>query len=249
MTRPNLLPALLLAVVATACGQADGHEDLEALTTPDPRAVLGKSAAGVGGLQLSAATAVAGETLDVTVTADQGVLVTLGFPRELFAGPRYVRIPAKQKSATVTLHVNPYLAAPAVTTISARTSNPYPATFVTQAVSVEPGASQGEPTPRVASAVLVPSTVTSGEASALLITLSAPAPAAGAAVQVAISNDYFQLDASVSAVALVPPGATSVEVPVQSHLSSPTATTMDLYVVANLFGGAFQGGILTIDAR
>jgi len=118
------------------------------------------------------------------------------------------------------------------------------------AVSVLPKASPpAGPAPQVASAVLTPATVVNGGGSTLAITLTAPAPGEGAALLLAISNDFLFLDADLPPVALVPAGATRLDVPVRTHLSSAITTELTEYVVANSFGGPYQGGTLLITAR
>ena len=251
MNRSSIVPALLLVLAATACGPVDSLEDPSAAALPGEEALLAKGATSApSGLRLSTTAAVGGEVLTGTVSGPGGAYVILGYPKNLLAGPRWVRIPRGGQSATFALYVNPFVTATAVATVTAKTGAPYPQSFASQLVTVGPPATPpSTPAPRVLSAVLSPSTVTSGAPSTFTITLTDPAPEAGAAVTVNVSNDYYALDADTPQVVLVAAGQTSVSVPVNTHLSSPTATTLDLYVVANLFGGAFQGGILTINAR
>lgn len=252
MNRSSLLPALLLTLATTACGPVDSLEDPAGQASLDEAGLLARgSTAGVAtGLRLSAASVGGGEILTGTVSGDSGAYVILGFPKTLLAGPRWVRVPQGQRSVTFSLYVNPFVTAPVAATVTARTGAPSPQTFFSQVVTVGPSATPPTtPAPQVLSAVLSPSTVVSGSPSTLTITLSAPAPDVGAALTVNVSNDFYALDADAPHVVLVPAGQTRVAVPVRTHLSSPTATSMDLYVVANSFGGTFQGGILTVNAR
>ncbi len=251
MNRSPVVPALFLALLTAACGPVDSLEDPSVTVLPGDEAVLAKgTASAAAGLRLSTTAAEGGEVLTGTVSGPSGAYVMLAYPKTLLAGPRWVRIPQGGQSATFALYVNPFVTAPAVATVTAKTGAPYPQSFASQVVTVGPPATPpSTPAPRVLSGVLSPSTVTSGDPSTFTITLSDPAPEAGAAITLNVSNDYYALDADAPQVVLVPAGQTRVAVTIRTHLSSPTATTLDLYVVANLYGGAFQGGILTINAR
>lgn len=249
MTRSSvqLQAVVALALALTACGPMDEDDPAAVSAFPDDVAPLARSSSLPAGLQLSATTLTAGGVLTGTVNASGGAVVYLGFSKSVFAGPRFVRIPSGKRSATFTLYSNPFLSAAASTSISARTQNPDPASYVAQAVTVLPKASPpAGAAPQVASAVLSPSTVSSGAGSTLAITLTTPAPAEGAALLLAISNDFFFLDADLPPVAIVPAGQTRLDVPIRTHLTSPTATSLTEYVVANSFGGPFQGGALLI---
>lgn len=249
MTRTSALPAALIAFLAVACGPMETDDAGLALDPSDATPLFSSSSSDPSGLRLSALSVTAGATLTGTVSASKGALVYLTFPKSIFAGKGWVRIPKDGGSATFTLYSNPFVAAPTTATISARTSSPDPASAFAQSVSVQPSATP--PTtarPQVSSAVLGPATVTSGTSSTLALTLSAPAPAGGAAVLVAITNDFLGLDADVDAVVLVPAGATSASTLVRTHLSSSAATSRTENVVANYFGGTFQGGALLVIA-
>jgi hypothetical protein len=107
----------------------------------------------------------------------------------------------------------------------------------------------GNPDAQETEAVEQPSSiVTSGNDVAGTVVISAPAPAGGAAVQLRSSNDFFNLDADLPAVVTVPAGATSAPFTVRTHLPSAAATFSEEMIVANYFGGAFQGAPLTIVA-
>lgn len=246
MTRSSALPVVLLALATAACGPLEAGDEETGLAAADGSAPLAKTASAPAGLWLPSTTITAGGTLTGTVSAGQGAVVYLGFTRSYFAGPKFVRIPAGG-TASFTLHVNPYLTAPVATAITARTQNPDPATFFSQAVTVVPAAtSPATPQPQVASAIVSPGTIVTGGTAALAVTLTGPAPAGGAAIQLAISNDFFFLDAELPPVVLVPAGATSLSVPVKTHLSAGLTTGVTEYLVAVSFGGTFQGSTLTV---
>jgi hypothetical protein len=247
MNRSSALLAALFSFATVACGPLEDGDEGPPSEALDGTSLLAGSAAAIGLMLPSTVTA--GATLTGTVRAGSGVVVYLNFPTSIFAGPKYVRT-GSQGSATFTLHSNPFLAAPATVTLSARTQSPNPATYVAASVSVVPSPTPpATARPQVASAVLSPATVVSGTSSTFTITLSEPAPDGGAAIQVAISNDFFGKDADVPPVVLVPAGATAASVQVRTHLSNSVATTLTEYVVANSFGGGFQGGALTVNAR
>jgi hypothetical protein len=199
---------------------------------------------GASTLTLSATTVAAGAALTGTVAAGSGAVVYLDFPRTVLAGPRFVRIPAGQSSATFALFASPFLAAPATATVTAMTTTPNPASFLTASLTVLPAAAPAA-RPQAASLALAPASVASGAAATATLTLTGPAPAGGAAVQVWIANDFFGLDADAPPVVVVPEGATSVAFTVRTHLSSGSGTVGET-VVASLFGGTIQAAILTV---
>lgn len=252
MTRTSPTLALLaLTALASACGPLDPSEELTSAGAP-PEGLLARSSDGGGGgsavtaIRLSSASVTGGGLVTGTVTAGGGTLVYLSFSKTLLAGPGWVRIPSGQSSASFTLYASPFLTSAAATTVSARTSNPFPAAFVSQTLTVTPATTFPAVRPQVASATLSSSAVKTGTAVTCTLTLSAPAPDVGAAVQVAISNDFLGLDADVPPVVMVAPGATTASFTVRTHLSSGVTTSVTEYVVANLFGGTFQGGALLV---
>jgi hypothetical protein len=88
--------------------------------------------------------------------------------------------------------------------------------------------------------------VKSGSPSTGTVALTAPAPATGAAVQLSNSGDFFNLDADLPPVVIVPAGATSATFPVRTHMSNSVASSVQEIIVGNYFGGSFQGAYLTI---
>ncbi|MBK9519967.1 MAG: hypothetical protein IPO09_22110 [Anaeromyxobacter sp.] len=253
MTRSQLLPAAVLAFLVVACGPLETDEELAAQDAEFAAALQARTdggSSGAGALTLSTAAVTAGAAITGTVRASEGAVVYLTYSKTLFAGPGWVRIPSGKRSATFTLASNPFVAAATATTISARTSTPDPASFTSLAVAVLPASTPpATARPQVASAVLSPSTVTSGTTSTCTLTLSAPAPSMGAAVMVSISNDFFGLDADVPAVVVVPAGATSATFPVRTHLSRAISSSATEYVVASYFGGTFGGAALLVNAN
>ncbi len=238
-----------LAVVASACGGAG----------PDETQSFGQASSASGGLasmQLSSVALTAGGDLTGTITLASaasglsgGVNVYLSFPRPVFAGPRFVRVPNGQRTASFTLSSNPYLSASTSTLLFANTQSPDPNTFLSQGVAVTAAATPpAAPRPDVAAVAFVQATVTSGTASTGTVTLTGPAPAGGAVVQVSNPNDFFNQDAGVPAVVIVPEGATQASFLVPTHLSSPVATSSALPIAASYFGGPFRGAYLTIVA-
>lgn len=251
--------AALLAVTLAACGATDGATSVEEAVAladagaqaGDPQLKAGTTSSSISpSITFSPATVTAGQSTTVTVTlgfsSSGGVLVPIGFPGAVLAGPRYVRVPGGQRSVTFTLVANPYLAAPTAATIVARTGSPYPATFQSAILNVVPGAAAGGTAPRVASVQLGAAAVTSGTPVSAVVTLSAPAPAAGLAVQVGLSNDALMLDLAVPPVVKVPAGATSATFTVQTHLTTAGVTTLTDFVVANVYAGPFAGAALTV---
>lgn len=245
--RTALLAAVLTAT-CTACGPLEPGDEL----ADGPSAPLARSSDGGGGgsavraIVLPSGALEAGSVVTGTVTAGDGVRVYLSYPKTLFAGPGWVKIPSGQSSATFTLHVSPYVSASTTATVSARTTTPDAAGFVSRTVTVAPAAVLPEFRAQVASATFSSTTLLTGTTATGTLTLTAPAPAAGAAVLVVISNDFLGLDADVPPVVVVPPGATSATFPIRAHLSSPLLGSATENVVANLFGGSFQGGSLLI---
>ena len=88
--------------------------------------------------------------------------------------------------------------------------------------------------------------MTSGSPSTGTVTITEPAPASGAIVQLSNSGDFFNLDADLPPVLFVPPGATSATFPIRTHLSGSVATSVDEIIVGSYFGGVFQGAYLSI---
>jgi hypothetical protein len=249
--RLHVLAAAVLSFATVACGPLESADDGASTAAPGEAPVAKDiaGASGAHGLVLSAATPTGGSTLQVTVTATRGARVYLTYSKALFAGPGWVKLPADGTSATVTLQVSPFVTAPTGSTVSARTSTPDPGSFFSQPVTVLPPASPPATRPQVASAILAPASVVSGGTATLELTLTSPAPAAGAAVLVAITNDFLGLDADVAPVVVVPPGATRAIATIRTHLSSAVTTSVTENVIANLFGGTFRGGPLEVTAR
>lgn len=256
------LLALLAASVA-ACGGPEVSDDLldpagvaVVAAGADPAAAKapGSSTSAAPGLAVSASTVAGGGRIDVTYTLPSSVgsgsgavSVYLGFSSTALAGPKVLRIPAGQRSATFSLHANPWLAAPVATTLTASTRNPQPATFFSQPLSVIPSAAPpAGAAPVVAAVVVSPGTVRSGTGATGLLTLTGPAPATGAAVQVSITNDPLSLDAQVPAVVVVPAGATSATFTIATHLSPSSGAGATEQVAANLYATGFGIGALTV---
>jgi hypothetical protein len=252
MTSTRLASALcLVATLTAACGpMADASLSPADQQAADPallgRATSGGVASAVTALSLPSSPIPAGATITGSVTAGGGALVYLTYPKSLFAGPGWVRVPAGASSATFTLHVSPFVAADATATFSARTSTPNVGGFVSQPVTVAAAPALPAARPQVSSATFSSTTLVTGASATGTVTLTTPAPAVGAAVQLAISNDFLGLDADVPAVVVVPAGATSATFPIHAHLSSPALTSVMELPVANLFGGTFQGAVITV---
>jgi hypothetical protein len=245
---------VLIGFLASACGGAEDGSPTEVMQDPSglARSSLGTIAA--SSLRLSAPTVTAGNSVNATVTLSEKakstsgrVIVYLSFDRSALAGPRFVSIPNGSSSGTFTLHTNPYLAASKAVTITANTSSPQASVFLTQVLSIAaaPTPAAG-PAPQVASVALAASTVTNGTPVSGTVTLTSPAPAQGAAVQVYLSNDSLNSDADVPPVVIVLAGATQASFTVRTHLASSLASSAQEYVVSNYFGGLFQGATLTI---
>jgi hypothetical protein len=237
----------LLALVAAGCGGTESEESTQGVSQA-------ASVAGIGSLRLSSGMVTAGGSITGTVTlarsarsSSGGVIVYVGFPNAILAGPKFIRIPNGMTSGMFTLYSNPFLTASTVTSISAMTATPEPASFLTQALSIVPSATP--PTtalPHVASLTLSPAAATSGSAVTGTVTLSDPARASGAVIQLSSSNDFFNLDADLPPVAIIPSGATSVTFTVRTHISNSAASSVQEIIVGNYFGGTFQGAYLTI---
>jgi hypothetical protein len=143
MTLPTTRNAvvLLAAIAAVAC--AAGRE-----TRSAPRLrTTGAAPSGIAmsSLQLSQPVVEAGERVTATVTLTEparspsgAVIVYVGFDSESLAGPREVRIPNGQTSATFTLYSKPSLRAARSAAISACTSSPEPYGLLTRTVSITP---------------------------------------------------------------------------------------------------------------
>jgi hypothetical protein len=245
--RPNRRPGLTAlgltacaVLLLTACG---GPAD-EELASVDGAA----SVAGVTGLQLSSPTIAAGGAVTVTVNGPGGATVYLSYSRTALAGPRWIRIPSGNRSASFTLQSNPYLAASTAATISASTSSPDPYSLVVQTVTIAAASTQpATARPDVATVTFSPATVTSGHVATGTVTLTGPAPAGGAVVQLASSYDQFGQVAAVPATVLVPEGATSAPFAVPTHLAAP-ATQSDLPITGSYFGGPWRGSWLSVVA-
>jgi hypothetical protein len=244
----RLAAVACLALLATACGGEGG-----ATTT------LGEASSVAGGataLQLSATTIPAGGAVTATFSladtarsASGGVTVYLSFSRAVLAGPRWIRIPNGSRSASFTLRANPYLTTLTAAPITASTSSPDPFTLVSQQVTV--GAASPPPAtarPDVAAVTFSPATVVSGDVASGTVTLTGPAPAGGAVVQLASSYDLFGQTAEVPATVVVPEGATSALFAVPTHLASSVATRTDLPITGSFFGGPWRGSWLAVVA-
>lgn len=247
----RLALTLLSLVAAVGCGGRD-PSSLDASTALETSSAELKSGGGaVASFALSSHAITAGGTVTGTVqlsgSASGAVYVYLGFRSPYLAGPGFVRIPSGKSSATFTLYANPYLAAPVATSVTTTTSSPQPASFFAESLTIAPSATPpAGPAPQVASLTLAPSTVVTGSFSLGTVTLGAPAPASGAAVQLHNSGDFFNQDADLPAVVVVPAGETSATFPIATHLSSSAITTIDEIIVGNYFGSTYQGAYLTI---
>jgi hypothetical protein len=248
------LLVLLTLTVLTTVGCGGTEPGAEAQTTTAATA-LKSGSVGISTFSLAAPTVTAGKSITATVTlagpaqaASGGVNVYLTFRSTILAGPKFIHIPNGQSSATVTLYSNPYLTASTPASISATTSSPQPASFVAQTLTVTPSPSPPTtPAPQVSSLTLSPAVVTTGSASTGTITLSEPAPAGGAVVQLSNSGDFFNLDADLPPVLVIPAGATSATFPIRTHLSNSLINSIDEIVVGNYFGGLYGGAYLTIN--
>jgi hypothetical protein len=239
--------AALLALAVAACG---GPEQLQ----PTETLAQASTAGGISTLRLSSTTAAAGTAITATVSlsgsansSSGGVIVYLAFQNAILAGPKFIRIPNGLSSGTATFYANPFLSAPASASITANTSSPQPSSFVIQTLSLTPSLTPPTtPRPQVSSLTLSPATVVSGSPVTGIVTLTDPAPPEGAAVQLSSSNDFFNLDAELPPVVIVPAGATSASFTVRTHISNSAVTSAQEIIVGNYFGGTFQGAYLTI---
>jgi hypothetical protein len=247
-TRAAALAAIaVLSLLLSACG---GVED------PLANAADAATVSGVSGLAASSTTIAAGGAATFTVTladaarsSSGAVTVYLSYSRSLLAGPRWIRIPNGQRSASFTLRSSPYLAAPTAAAVTANTQSPDPFTITSQQVTLAAAAPlPATPRPDVLSVTFSPPTVTSGQASMATVTLTGPAPAGGAVVLLASSYDQFGQIAEVPATVTVPEGASAVAFPVPTHLASAVATQRALPISGSYFGGPWRGAWLTVVA-
>jgi hypothetical protein len=249
--RAVLVSTALLALLVAGCG---GPENSAEELGTDASAQSSGSVA-LSSFRLSSTSIPAGSSVDATVTltdnasaSSGGVNVYIAFPRGVLAGPRFVRIPNGARSATFTLHSNPYVSATTTASLSANTQSPQPFVSASQTLTITPPAvPPSTPRPEVASITLSPATVTNGASSVGTVTLTTPAPAAGAVVQLANSGDSTNVDADLPPVVIVPPGATTAAFTIRSHLSGSTSSYVQEIIVGNYFGGRFQGAYLTIN--
>lgn len=240
-----LRAAASLALLLSALGGADG-----ALA----RAAAGSSA-GITAVQVSATAIPAGGDLTAIVTlgdkasnASGGVTVYLSYARSVFAGPRLIRIPNGARTGAFTLRSNPYLGTATAALVIASTSSPDPYGMVARQITVAAAAPlPATPRPEVAAVTFSPATVGSGQAAAGTVTLTGPAPAGGAVVQLASSYDLFGQIAEVPATVVVPEGASSVQFLAPTHLAPPS-TTAALPVTGSYFGGPWTGSWLEVVA-
>jgi hypothetical protein len=249
MKHLHVTAAALLALGAAGCGGPERLEPAQALARAS-------TAGGIASFRLSSTTVTAGGSITATISlrdsgdgSGGGAFVYLSFPAGVLAGPRLLHIPGGSSSGTATFHADPFLSAAASATITASTSSPQPSSFILQTLSVM--ASPTPPTtarPEVAALTLDPAAVTSGSPVTGTITLTGPAPEGGAAVQLSSSNDFFNRDADVPPVVVVPAGATSADFVVQTHISGGAATYAQAIIVGSYFGGIFQGAYLTIES-
>lgn len=247
MTRIGPAPiALSLTALLAACGpMEDSSDSTAAQELPLGLTERTASGGGVSAIQLSTATPQGGTTVTGTVAAGGGTLVYLSFNKSLFAGPGWVRVPSGQSRATFTLHVSPFVTAPTSTTVSARSTTPDVGGFAAAAVTVSPPATPPATRPQVATATFSTTAAVSGTTITATVALDAPAPATGAPVLVAITNDFLGIDADAPAVVVIPPGATAASFQIRTHLRSGLSSITE-NVVANLFGGTFQGASILV---
>lgn len=250
--------SVVIAVCAALIAGCGGTEEPASSTELLQRdlSITAPAAVTVGAatLRLSSAGVIAGETVTGTVTLSSaaqsanGVVVYVSFDARVLAGPRFIRVPNGQSNASFTLYTNPFLATATPASITANTSTPDAAVYLTQTVSVAPSAAApAGPVPQVASIAVTPSSVTTGTPASGTVTLTSPAPAGGATVRLSIPNDFFEADADLPPVLVVPAGATAAAFTVRTHLSSGVTSATES-IVANFFGGAFQGASLIVGA-
>ena len=251
-TRSALVLLTTLTLLDAGCGSEPGAGAQAAAGLDTSAATL--KAVGISSFTLSSPTVTAGNSITATVTlsgaaesASGGVNVYVTFRNTILAGPKFVRIGNGLRSATFTLYSNPFLSASASTSVSATTSSPDPASFVSQNLFVMPSPTPPSGVaPQVSSLTLSPPAVTSGSPSTGTVTLTAPAPASGAVVQLSNSGDFFNLDADLPPVLVIPAGATSATFPIRTHLSNSLVNSVDEIVVGNSFGGTAHGAYLSI---
>jgi trimeric autotransporter adhesin len=249
LSRPLRGAAALAAAAALALGFAAATAGCSAASGARGRPSV--EAAAEPGLTLSASSVTAGEALTATVALDAparaqsgGVVVRLSFPRVLVAGPTFVRIPNGERSATVTLHTNPFAGAPAKISIFAISSGAGSA-FASRALSIAPSSLAGAPRPQVVAVALADGAVAAGAASTGTVSLSAAAPVGGLAVQLASASDALMIDADLPQVVVVPAGATEATFTVRAHAARGGARHT---LVASAFGSPFRGAPLAIVA-
>ncbi|HEX7624772.1 MAG TPA: hypothetical protein VF400_14440 [Anaeromyxobacteraceae bacterium] len=250
--------AVLTMLTTVGCGGTEtvAHAPAASLASTASSALKGgnSSAGSIASLTLSspAVTAGNGVLARVTLTGPAqspsgGVVVYVDFRSMTLAGPRFIRIPNGQSSGIFMLYSNPFLSLSTTATISASTSTPQPASLLTQTLSIT--SSPTPPTtlaPQVSSLTLSASMVTSGSPSTGTVTITEPAPASGAVVQLSNAGDFFNLDADLPPVLIIPAGATSATFPIRTHLSGSVATSTGEIIVGNYFGSTFQGAYLSI---
>jgi hypothetical protein len=258
-TRSALVLLSTLTILTVGCGGAEPGAEAQTTagvgTTASALKVGSGNAVGISTFSLAAPTVTAGKSIIGTVTlagpaqaASGGVNVYLTFRNAVLAGPKFIHIPNGLSSGTFTLYSNAYLSASTTTSISATTSSPQPASFVAQTLSIDPSPTPpASPAPQVSSLTLSPAVVTTGSPSTGTVTITEPAPAGGAVVQLSNSGDFFNLDADLPPVLVIPAGATSATFPIHTHVTGSVITTIGEIIVGNYFGGVFQGAYLTIN--
>lgn len=231
-----------LALLATACGGAEGAD---AGLASASAASSGSSSYDAGpGVTFAAAPGGAIQaTVTLTFDARRSTPVYVSFPRAVLAGPGIVYVAKGSRTATFLLHANPYLAADALVTVSARTQSPDPNTVVAGSLAIGAGALAGAAKPEVLEVRFSPSTVAAGGSTIATLTLGAPAPEGGAVVSLSNPNDVFGQVAKVPATVTVPAGSTSVQFTVATGSTTYVNT---LPIGGSSFGGAFAGAWLTV---
>lgn len=158
-TRNALIAAAAMAAVAFSTAYAiRSARGLHAVAVP--------SAIAMHSLQLSSPVVRAGERVTAAVTLTRpawspsgGVTIYVGFDSEVLAGPKEVRIPNGQTSATFTLYSKPLLRGPRTGSISACAFGPLPYRLLTTSVSIVPGALRGVAPSSTAAAALLASSL------------------------------------------------------------------------------------------
>lgn len=241
-----LAAVALLSLFLSACGGGD-----EPLATAEDAA---SAPGGAVGLAVSSPAIAAGDAATFTVTlgssarsASGAVTVYLSYSRALLAGPRWVRIPNGQRSASFALRSTPYLAGATTATVTANTQSPDPYAVVSRQVGIAAASPlPATPRPDVLSLSFSPPVVGSGEVATATVTLTGPAPEGGAVVLLASSYDQLGVVAEVPATVTVPAGAGAVTFPIPTHLASATATERALPISGSYFGGPWRGAWLTV---